>query len=53
VYAAPVYALNQSVHYQISYDSCMARGAPEAFCDQVATAAHNVDNSEFNILAAH
>jgi hypothetical protein len=53
LYAAPAYALNQSVHYQISYDSCMARGAPEAFCDQVATAAHNVDNSEFNILAAH
>jgi hypothetical protein len=53
VYAAPAYALNQTVHYQISYDSCMARGAPEAFCDQVATAAHNVDNAEFNILAAH
>jgi hypothetical protein len=50
---SPAHALNQSVHYQITYDSCMASGAPEPFCDQVATAAHNVDNSEFNILAAH
>ena len=51
--SSSAYALNQSVHYQIAYDSCLAHGAPEAFCDQVAVAAHNVDDYEFNVLAAH
>ncbi len=51
--SSPALALNQSVHYQIAYDSCLAHGAPEAFCDQVGVAAHNVDDYEFNILAAH
>src|SRR5678816_2190484 len=51
--AAPAFALNQSVHYQIAYDSCVAHGGPRAFCDQVAVADHNVDDYEFNIMAAH
>ena len=46
-------ALDQSVHYEITFDACLARGAPVAFCDQVATAAHNVDNEEFFDMAAH
>jgi hypothetical protein len=51
--AAPAYALNQSVHYQISHDSCIAAGAPDAFCELTAVAAHNVDDYEFNTLSAH
>jgi hypothetical protein len=47
------HALNQSVHYQIANDSCLAHGFPSGFCDQVAVATHNVDDYEFNIMAAH
>jgi hypothetical protein len=51
--AAPAFALNQSVHYQIAYDSCLAHELPEGFCEHVAVADHNVDDYEFNTMAAH
>jgi hypothetical protein len=51
--ATPAFALNQSVHYQIAYDSCVAHGGPAGFCEEVAKADHNVDDYEFNIMAAH
>jgi hypothetical protein len=53
--AAPrsAHALNQSVHYDITYQACRERGGPDAFCEQVATATHNVDNEEFFDMAAH
>jgi uncharacterized protein (TIGR03382 family) len=47
------YALDQSEHYDITYDACRAGGAPDVFCEQVATATHNVDNEEFFDMAAH
>ena len=47
------YALDQAVHYEITYDACHERGGPDAFCEQVATATHNVDNEEFFDMAAH
>jgi hypothetical protein len=50
---APAHALTQAVHYQIAYDSCIAAGAPDVFCEEVGKAAHNVDSSEFNTLSAH
>jgi hypothetical protein len=51
--ACPAFALNQSVHYQISVDACTAAGGPATFCEQVGVAAHNVDDYEFNDLSAH
>jgi hypothetical protein len=51
--AGRAHALNQSVHYQISVDACTAAGGPKEFCEQVGVAAHNVDDYEFNTLAAH
>jgi uncharacterized protein (TIGR03382 family) len=53
VCARDAYALDQSVHFEITYDACIARGGPDAFCEQVATATHNVDNEEFFDMAAH
>jgi hypothetical protein len=47
------FALDQSEHFKITRDTCLAGGAPEAFCEQVATATHNVDNEEFFDMAAH
>jgi hypothetical protein len=51
--SAPAHALNQAMHYQIAFDSCVAAGAPTVFCEEVGKAAHNVDSSEFNTLSAH
>jgi hypothetical protein len=47
------FALDQKVHYEITFDICRQAGGPEAFCEQVATATHNVDNNEFFDMAAH
>lgn len=47
------HALDQSVQFAITYDACRERGGPDAFCEQVATATHNVDNEEFFDMAAH
>jgi hypothetical protein len=52
-FGSNAYALDQSVHYDITYKACRERGGPEPFCDQVATATHNVDNEEFFDMAAH
>lgn len=47
------HALDQSEHFDITYNACLERGGPDAFCEQLATAANNVDNEEFFDMAAH
>jgi uncharacterized protein (TIGR03382 family) len=50
---APAFALDQSVHRQISHDGCIAAGIPQDFCERVGTEAYNVDSYEWSHPEAH
>jgi hypothetical protein len=51
--SASAYALDQSVHEQISLDACQAAGLPHDFCERVGTEAYNVDDYEWSHPEAH
>ena len=50
---APAFALDQSVHEQISHDACAAAHLPQDFCERVGTEAYNVDSYEWGVPEAH
>ena len=47
------FALDQSVHQEISQNACIAANLPKDFCERVATEAYNVDHYEWSRPEAH